>query len=95
MEELEQLLPNERTVAVSQLRLSRGLPDHTALVPDARGFVFAQGFQALGLGLGGVVGAAFARPDRLSVLVIGDGGLMMTLGELSALSRYQLQYWSS
>lgn len=30
------------------------------------------------------MGAAVARPDRLAVVVIGDGGLLMSLGELDA-----------
>jgi thiamine pyrophosphate-dependent acetolactate synthase large subunit-like protein len=30
------------------------------------------------------MGAAVARPDRLAVVVVGDGGLLMSLGELDA-----------
>ena len=30
------------------------------------------------------MGAAVARPDRLAVVVIGDGGLLMSLGEIDA-----------
>jgi thiamine pyrophosphate-dependent acetolactate synthase large subunit-like protein len=32
-----------------------------------------------------VVGVAAARPDRLPVLAVGDGGLLMSLGELDTL----------
>ena len=38
------------------------------------GFVFTQAFQAVGLGLGSAIGAAVARPDRLTVAALGDGG---------------------
>ncbi len=53
-------------------------------MPDAAGFVFAEAFQAVGLGLGVGMGAAVARPDRLATVVVGDGGLLMSLGELDA-----------
>ena len=39
----------------------------------------------MGLGLGEAVGAAVARPDSLTVAVIGDGGLLMSLGELDSI----------
>jgi thiamine pyrophosphate-dependent acetolactate synthase large subunit-like protein len=51
-------------------------------VPDAAGFAFAEAFQAVGLGMGTGMGAAVARPDRLAVVVMGDGGLLMSLGEI-------------
>ena len=53
-------------------------------VPDAAGFVFAEAFQAVGLGMGAGMGAAVARPDRLAVVVVADGGLVMSLGEIDA-----------
>jgi thiamine pyrophosphate-dependent acetolactate synthase large subunit-like protein len=59
-------------------------------VPDPAGFVFATDFQALGLGLGNAIGAAVARPDRLTVLFIGDGGRMMSLNDLDTAVRYTL-----
>ena len=31
-----------------------------------------------------------ARPDRLTVLCVGDGGLMMTIGEIATAARYGL-----
>ena len=79
--ELDGLLPSERTVAVDCGHFM-GFPAMYLSVPDASGFVFAEAFQSVGLGLGTGMGAAVARPDRLAVVVIGDGGLLMTLGEL-------------
>lgn len=81
--ELDRLLPAERTVAVDCGHFM-GFPAMHLSVPDASGFVFAEAFQSVGLGLGTGMGAAVARPDRLAVVVIGDGGLLMTLGELDA-----------
>ena len=59
-------------------------------VPDPDGFTFGIHFGSIGLGLGLGIGAAVARPDRTSVVVVGDGGLMMSLAELDTISRYQL-----
>jgi thiamine pyrophosphate-dependent acetolactate synthase large subunit-like protein len=60
-------------------------------VPDPEGFVFTQGFQAVGLGLAGAIGAAVARPDRLTVAALGDGGAMMALPELETVARLKLR----
>lgn len=81
--ELDRLLPTERTVAVDCGHFM-GFPAMHLSVPDAAGFVFAEAFQSVGLGLGTGMGATVARPDRLAVVVTGDGGLLMTLGELDA-----------
>ena len=80
---LDRILPEERTVVVDCGHFA-GFPARHLSVPDAAGFVFAEAFQAVGLGLGAGMGAAIARPDRLAVVVVGDGGLLMSLGELDA-----------
>src|SRR5205085_1208164 len=43
-----------------------------------------------GLGLANAVGAALARPDRLTVAALGDGGAMMGLQELETAARLRL-----
>ncbi len=60
-------------------------------VPDARAWVFPNGFQAVGLGLGNAIGAAIARPDRPTVAAIGDGGALMALAELETAARLKLK----
>jgi thiamine pyrophosphate-dependent acetolactate synthase large subunit-like protein len=42
------------------------------------------------LGLANAVGAALARPDRLTVAALGDGGAMMGLPELETAARLRL-----
>lgn len=44
--------------------------------PDPRSFLFTVNFGSIGLGTAHAVGAAFARPDRPVLLVVGDGGFM-------------------
>lgn len=86
---LDDLLPEERTVATDSGHFM-GYPAMYFSVPDQRGFVFSQAFQSVGLGLGTAIGAAIARPDRLTVAALGDGGAMMALGELETAARYGL-----
>lgn len=86
---LDDLLPEERTVATDSGHFM-GYPAMYLPVPDERGFIFAQAFQSVGLGLANGIGAAIARPDRLAVAAIGDGGALMALGELETAARYKL-----
>ena len=86
---LDALLPPERTVAVDSGHFM-GFPPMYLRVPDPAGFVFTQAFQSIGLGLASGIGAAIARPDRLTVACLGDGGALMALPELETLARLQL-----
>jgi thiamine pyrophosphate-dependent acetolactate synthase large subunit-like protein len=87
---LDDLLPDDRTLAVDSGHFM-GYPPMYLRVPDAQGFVFTQAFQAIGLGLGSAIGAAVARPDRLTVAALGDGGAMMALPEFETVARLCLR----
>jgi thiamine pyrophosphate-dependent acetolactate synthase large subunit-like protein len=86
---LDALLPADRTVAVDSGHFM-GFPPMYLRVPDPAGFVFTQAFQSIGLGLASSMGAAIARPDRLTVACIGDGGALMALPEFETLARLRL-----
>jgi thiamine pyrophosphate-dependent acetolactate synthase large subunit-like protein len=86
---LDDLLPAERTVVVDSGAFM-GWPSMYLRVRDAAGFVFPQAFQCVGLALGNAIGAAIARPDRLTVAALGDGGALMALPELETLGRLGL-----
>jgi thiamine pyrophosphate-dependent acetolactate synthase large subunit-like protein len=58
--------------------------------PDEQGFCFTQAFQSIGLGLATAIGAALARPDRLPVAALGDGGALMSAAELETVVRLGL-----
>nr|MBA2288133.1 thiamine pyrophosphate-binding protein [Ktedonobacteraceae bacterium] len=73
---LKQMLPSEYTLAVDGGHCT-GFPIAYLDVPDAAGWFFPIDSQALAIGVGGAIGAAIARPDRFTVLVIGDGAMMM------------------
>jgi thiamine pyrophosphate-dependent acetolactate synthase large subunit-like protein len=86
---LDDLLPAERTVATDSGHFL-GYPSMYLEVPDQWGFIFPNAFQSVGLGLGSGIGATIARPDRLCVAAVGDGGALMALGELETAARYSL-----
>ena len=88
--ELNKLLPANRTMAVDSGHFT-GYPAMYLDVPDARSWLFANGFQAVGLGLGNAIGAAIARPDAPTVAAIGDGGAFLSLAELETAARLKLQ----
>src|SRR5205807_2870625 len=86
---LNDLLPPNRAVAVDSGHFL-GYPSMYLDVPDARAWVFPNGFQAVGLGLGNAIGAAIAQPDRPTIAAIGDGGALMALAELETAARLKL-----
>lgn len=59
-------------------------------VPGPDHFTHTLDFGSVGLGIGAAIGVARARPDRTVVLFIGDGGLLMTMGELETVIREDL-----
>jgi thiamine pyrophosphate-dependent acetolactate synthase large subunit-like protein len=87
--ELNKRLPGERAVAVDSGHFL-GYPSMYLDVPDARAWLFPNGFQAVGLGLGNAIGAATADPERTTVAAIGDGGAFMALAEIETAARLKL-----
>jgi len=53
-------------------------------------FALSNGLSCMGFGLPAAIGTALARPDGTAACLIGDGGMLMCLGELSVLARLNL-----
>ena len=87
--ELNKLLPANRIVSVDSGHFT-GYPSMYLDVADPRSWLFVNGFQAVGLGLGNAIGAAIGRPDVLTVAAIGDGGAFLSLAELETAARLKL-----
>ena len=87
---LDGLLPIARTLAIDSGHFM-GYPAMYLRVPDECGFVFTQAFQAVGLGLGTAIGAAVARPDRITVAALGDGGALIGLSDFETVARLGLR----
>lgn len=86
---LDDLLPADRIVAVDSGNFM-GYPSMFLSVPDGGAFCFTQAFQSIGLGLATAIGMAIARPDRLPVAALGDGGALMGIAELETVVRLGL-----
>ncbi|WP_183407790.1 thiamine pyrophosphate-binding protein [Nocardioides marmoriginsengisoli] len=87
---LDEALPRDRTVVCDGGRfMVRAL--HGMRVADPRALVHTLGFGSIGLGLGNAVGAAVAAPEQPTVLLVGDGGLMLAgWSELHTIVRERL-----
>ena len=86
--ELEQLLPRDRNLVLDSGNFLGVVP--YLRVPDPGCFKMTADFASIGLGFGAALGVAKARPEKTTVLVIGDGGLLMTMGELETVVREDL-----
>lgn len=84
---LDRVLPRERTVVVDGGHFM-GYAAMELPVPGPDAFVWSSDFGSIGLGLGMGIGAALGRADRTTVVVTGDGGLAMNLGELETAARH-------
>ncbi|KAA9154681.1 thiamine pyrophosphate-binding protein [Amycolatopsis acidicola] len=56
----------------------------------ARTLLQSWGFASMGFGVGGVMGAHLAAPDRPAVAVVGDGGFLMFPGAVATAVEYDL-----
>lgn len=83
---LDRCLPADRQVVVDVGHFM-SVPSKYVRVRDPRSYLSPSAFGAIGLSVPAAVGAAAARPDRLTVCVVGDGGLMMCLAELDSVRR--------
>lgn len=90
MYRINELLPEDRTIAIDG-GWHQVLPVRLLRSTDGRGFVFLQTYQAVGPGMSAAIGAAVGRPERVSAIVLGDGALGMSLGELETATRLGLR----
>ena len=86
---LDEIIPEPRTV-VSDAGHFAGATGRYMRVRQPNHFRLTAAFASIGLGIGAAIGAAVARPEEQTVLVVGDGGMMMSLGDLETVARYEL-----
>lgn len=86
---LNDLLPADRAVAVDSGAFT-GWPAMYLDVAEPRAWLFCNAFQSVGLGFGAALGAAVARPGRITVAALGDGGMFLALAELDTAARLGL-----
>lgn len=84
---LNEVLPEQRAITQDTGHFMTWATRHLD-GPDQRGKILpGLALQSIGLGVGSAIGVAIGNPDRLPVLVTGDGGIAMELSELDTLVR--------
>jgi thiamine pyrophosphate-dependent acetolactate synthase large subunit-like protein len=86
--ELDKLLPQRRRLVYDAGNFLIAAPYLS--VPDPGCLKLTSEFASIGLGFGTALGVAKAHPEDTTVLVIGDGGFVMTMGELETTVREDL-----
>lgn len=92
----QQILDSMRRVLPDRTMLAVDVGSHKifsslewpALCPNR--FALSNGLSCMGFGLPAAIGTALAEPGQPVACLTGDGGLLMCLGELSALARLDL-----
>jgi thiamine pyrophosphate-dependent acetolactate synthase large subunit-like protein len=83
--ELDRLLPPERNAIYDAGNFFQIVPYVSVPGPDH--FKAAVDFSSIGMGFGTALGFARGTPERTTVLFIGDGSFLMTMGELETVVR--------
>jgi acetolactate synthase I/II/III large subunit len=79
---LDELLPADRTIVVDAGGIGEYPPAFMS-VPEPDALMWLAGdFGAVGTGLAPAIGAALGRPERTTLLLIGDGGFFLAMQEL-------------
>ncbi|MBC8239889.1 MAG: thiamine pyrophosphate-binding protein [Alphaproteobacteria bacterium] len=86
--ELGKLLPEDRNVVYDAGNFLGVVP--YIPTPGPGHFKMTNEFASIGLGFGTAMGVAKARPENTTVLIMGDGGFVMTLSELDTVAREDL-----
>ena len=85
---LDRLLPADRNLVYDAGNFLGVVPYLST--PGPGHFKLTNEFASIGLGFGAALGVAKARPDNTTVLVMGDGGFVMTMSELDTAAREDL-----
>lgn len=86
---LDELLPSNRIILADSGQVAlHAMRLFTATEPRSLHWIVE--FGAVGNGLGTAIGAAIGRPEHLIVLVTGDGGFFMSLGDFDLVTREQI-----
>ena len=86
--ELDRLLPPDRNAVYDAGNFLQVIPYISGLGPDH--IKNTVDFASVGMGFGTALGFARGTPNRTTVLFVGDGGFLMTMGELETAAREDL-----
>ena len=78
------------------IKITTGVGNHQMLAaqylmtPQPKSFLTSGGYGTMGFGLPTAVGAQLANPNATVIAIDGDGSLLMNLGELFTIGKYEL-----
>lgn len=84
---LNDILPRDRVVVQDGGHFIGWAPMYWDVAGPHALHTVGTAYQTIGLGLASAVGAAAAAPDSTTVLVTGDGGLLMAMADLESVVR--------
>ncbi len=87
--ELDRTLPANRSVVVDDGHHWTWSGIYLA-VPEPEAFILPIEYFSIGAAAGIALGVAIARPERITVYCVGDGGETMTLSDIDTAVRYKL-----
>jgi thiamine pyrophosphate-dependent acetolactate synthase large subunit-like protein len=86
---IDALAPASRNVVVDLGYFTPEACRHVAVNAPGR-FIYTVNFGSIGLSLATAAGASIADPQVPTLALVGDGGLLMSIGELETIGRYRL-----
>jgi thiamine pyrophosphate-dependent acetolactate synthase large subunit-like protein len=86
---LDQILPEQRSVILDSGRFMTS-PGRFVRVPGPDCFRLTADGGSIGVGFAIALGATVARPDRTTVLFVGDAGMMIALADLETAARHAI-----
>ncbi len=89
LNDIRDVLPASGIVACDVTSLTyRGFDEFPVFAP--RTYLYPCHYVTMGYGLPAAIGAKVACPDRPVVAFCGDGGVMMSIGELATIAQYKI-----
>jgi acetolactate synthase-1/2/3 large subunit len=87
---LSEVCPNSAVIVPGSSGTGFSVANKQFRIKEGQRFFSSKGHAAMGYGLPSSLGACFASEGRLTVSIVGDGGLMLNIQELQTVGHHRL-----